>query len=808
MYPSSKAEAIVAHIEAEAAIHALAVKAYRDYSHVVLASIKGVSLTAAGNDIPIDPSGILDTSLYWESVVNEFLGYGVGLVYSWELVRTFEALGDTGEILSMSEPMPWPGESSETFAARAAEAERLVAAGLGVEAEQMNEFAQRLRALPTVRTITSNYLAAVKNRMVRTPETVFGEVTRVLDAGLEKGLSIPEQAAALNDTVSEASTWWASRAETVARTETCGAMSAATIDAAQTRNELLQEVLEQVWICTLDSKTRDSHFAADGQRVSLGAKFTVGSSELEYPGDPEGPAHEVINCRCRVAVLAADEPSPMEFDRHTERGEGDSTVKNRTGSRQDEIDRRAEDGVIRAIDDPNGVGRVASAAPEENNVADDVDTPEMYRTFTDQPLGVLGEPTEDRRLLAADMEVSFRDFPLPLMWVEQTSQAHMNGYVVGVIESGRVEDGRVLCSGYMLNTEEADKAADLIGHGVVKPSLDLNDVEWTMTDEAGNEVTYADLERYWEENGKDMKVFDTFTSGKVMGATLVAVQAIANARLDLNTEREPRGVASIEASLVASAPAITKYDPALFADPELDGPTVLQYDEETGRVFGHLACFGTCHTGFKDQCVVAPRSMSGYKHFHTSNVTTSQGLLAVGRLTVNTGHAGPRLSAEKAVAHYDDTGTCFALVRAGEDEHGIWVSGIVNPVASEEAVTAGLQSPLSGDWRKRGGHLELVAALAVNVPGFPIVASAAGDGMDDQLSLVASLAPRPGRAADRVPSAKEFAAAVMAEMRAEEARRKEAEVIFSANDARRNEEADAILRGMEADTLLKTIGGN
>src|SRR5699024_6608649 len=49
--------------------------------------------------------------------------------------------------------------------------------------------------------------------------------------------------------------------------------------------------------------------------------------------------------------------------------------------------------------------------------------------------------------------------------------------------------------------------------------------------------------------------------------------------------------------------------------------------------------------------------------------------------------------------------------------------------------------PLSGDWRTIGGNLELVAALAVNTPGFPIVASGATDDENRPLALVASLAP-------------------------------------------------------------------
>ncbi|MET0351214.1 MAG: hypothetical protein ABW067_15590, partial [Rhizobacter sp.] len=49
----------------------------------------------------------------------------------------------------------------------------------------------------------------------------------------------------------------------------------------------------------------------------------------------------------------------------------------------------------------------------------------------------------------------------------------------------------------------------------------------------------------------------------------------------------------------------------------------------------------------------------------------------------------------------------------------IWVSGAVT--SQDETKLAELRrSPLSGDWRNIGGRLELVAALAVNTPGFPV----------------------------------------------------------------------------------------
>lgn len=58
---------------------------------------------------------------------------------------------------------------------------------------------------------------------------------------------------------------------------------------------------------TLDGRTRPSHSEADGQRVPLGTPYTVGGALLERPGDPFGPAEEVVNCRCVELLVGPDE---------------------------------------------------------------------------------------------------------------------------------------------------------------------------------------------------------------------------------------------------------------------------------------------------------------------------------------------------------------------------------------------------------------------------------------------------------------------------------------------------------------------
>lgn len=49
------------------------------------------------------------------------------------------------------------------------------------------------------------------------------------------------------------------------------------------------------WDSTLDSRTRESHQKLDGEIVGVDEKFSNG---LMFPGDPNGTAGEVINCRC------------------------------------------------------------------------------------------------------------------------------------------------------------------------------------------------------------------------------------------------------------------------------------------------------------------------------------------------------------------------------------------------------------------------------------------------------------------------------------------------------------------------------
>jgi hypothetical protein len=163
-----------------------------------------------------------------------------------------------------------------------------------------------------------------------------------------------------------------------------------------------------------------------------------------------------------------------------------------------------------------------------------------------------------------------------------------------------------------------------------------------------------------------------------------------------------------------------------------------------------------------------PNSASNYAYFHTGQIETDAGKVNVGHITMETGHAASSLAGRPAAAHYDNTGAVVADVVCGEDEHGIWFSGALRPeVTDTQRISLGAAA-LSGDWRRLGGNYELIAALAVNVPGFPIPRTAiAASATAGQYTLVAAGIVPP----DTTPSLAESIRNELALIKLEDARK-------------------------------------
>ena len=91
------------------------------------------------------------------------------------------------------------------------------------------------------------------------------------------------------------------QAKRLVRTEATNAANSATITSAQT--VFAGKDLIKRWHTIMDGRERISHEAVNGKEVPNTGKFKVQGQFLKWPGDPEGEASNVINCRCGVSVF-------------------------------------------------------------------------------------------------------------------------------------------------------------------------------------------------------------------------------------------------------------------------------------------------------------------------------------------------------------------------------------------------------------------------------------------------------------------------------------------------------------------------
>lgn len=365
------------------------------------------------------------------------------------------------------------------------------------------------------------------------------------------------------------------------------------------------------------------------------------------------------------------------------------------------------------------------------------------------PVLVEGRPTGDGRMIEAGA-ARWDTLPMPFQWAPQNLGAHQGAEVVGLIDSlTRDDDGMIQAEGrFNLGSEIGREAyrqvreelttgvsadpddvsfevrvkADLLGIGEDSEPVEMIEPAEPEVDDDGR-VTVAEV-------ASDDELF-VMTDLRIRSVTMVAIPAFEELRIRLaeNQDDDDAPAEDVEEqfALTAAAPAPARKlaapiapPSAWFQKPDLDEPTPLTVSN-TGKVFGHLAIWGTCHTGYPGRCVTPPSSPTGYSQFLTGGLMTEEGeTVAVGQITIGTGHADEHASRSAVISHYDNTGLAVADITVGEDEHGIWFSGSLRPEVTPEQIRALRAAPLSGDWRQIGAGMELFATLGVNGPGFPV----------------------------------------------------------------------------------------
>lgn len=98
--------------------------------------------------------------------------------------------------------------------------------------------------------------------------------------------------------------------KTFARTAMTEAQNAGRVESLKSARKLGIDVNKE-WMATLDHHTRDSHAELDGESIPEDEEFSNG---LRYPGDPNGEASEIYNCRC--TMVGDLKKYPAEYERY------------------------------------------------------------------------------------------------------------------------------------------------------------------------------------------------------------------------------------------------------------------------------------------------------------------------------------------------------------------------------------------------------------------------------------------------------------------------------------------------------------
>jgi len=582
----------------------------------------------------------------------------------------------------------------------------------------------------------------------------------VIETAANEGYSIPRTANAIVEAVDGQAEY---RAVALARTDLIGLANGASLGIA-TEAFAGREDVTKVWLATNDDRTRETHAEADGQEVGVEDYFDVGGYPAMYPGDPDLPDEEVINCRC--TLIYSGGPGPEVPEEVVASAEPITTVRlvdTGTGANV------TSDYTVLSVPYPADMDTNATTAAVTITVADDAATPaasERQRTPWEGILAIEGSPTSDGRYLIPG-EIGERELPLPIAASHDDQRATETVGRIEVVE--RFPAAEFQKDGFDLPDPLPPQAVVIWGEGTFDGSPESEDAIRQMENGVGISLdlpmerqALIHAETYEEVDPRELSEEDMLSmffggvpegylrgiAGKIGGASLASIAAFEETviRIVEDTALVASGFAikpqevPVEPMTVLETPLTASVEPPLapprdwFFRDEPDEPTPITI-LPTGEVYGHLALWNTCHAGRANgaysSCMYAPHSRTNYSQFHLGAILCDDGSeVPIGRITIGTGHAPLNMGAAAARAHYDNTGTCVAFTRAKDGVFGIWICGTMKSDATPEQIRDFRACPPSGDWRIHDGALELQAALAVNTPGFPVARS--------QLALSAS----------------------------------------------------------------------
>ena len=154
-------------------------------------------------------------------------------------------------------------------------------------------------------TLNSKLSAPLYNHLGYNLEVLKVDVMREISRGVAQSLSYEEMARNLKNTTEVDFNKCLRITKTEGHRVQCESAYNVQVKAKAKGANIMKQ-----WDSTLDSRTRPSHQMVDGELVDVEEPFSNG---LMYPGDPDGMAKEVVNCRCALLERAKWALTDEEF---------------------------------------------------------------------------------------------------------------------------------------------------------------------------------------------------------------------------------------------------------------------------------------------------------------------------------------------------------------------------------------------------------------------------------------------------------------------------------------------------------------
>lgn len=644
-------------------------------------------------------------------------------------------LPNADEVLPLQQITEWLSEVLEPWRVRVIEAQMgpaLAAFGVGFDVKNP---------------LVAGVLHQLGNKITHVSETTRAEIMDVIDQAWQDGASIRDAATAINV---QYETIGVARASTIARTELIAAQNGGSLAGVR----ITGAATHKTWLATIDTRTRVPHILAHGEAVRIDQTFSVDGEPLHYPGDPSGQPENVINCRC--TMLYGDNPA------------GELTAAGAGGTMKR---------IHPALAHLMPTGRLTAVTLELTAAGDGrsrwqgngvmfVDTPTGDTRSFAKPPSDAGWPAEGG--MAA---IPWHgELPLPLMAMFQDEHGGWGSSALselaGHIDALRLDGNAVYAEGAFADNEAGARLKAAVEAGdMTTVSADPYPYAWQYIFPPVPELEEGTMEQLFEaffgmnteEVIMDESIMDQvqvrFTKWSMMGLTAVPFPAFHGyengEKAQIEVVSEDNAVAPELTAAVASPIAAPEDH---FHTPEADTGAVGLTWEDDGRVYGHVARWDGCHTGFGasigngNECVTTPRSRTDYAYYHLGEYVSAEGnVLYVGTISMDTGHAPGGLRREGVIRHYDDTATAVAYGVMLDGAHGVWFSGTRAPGLTDEQLVRARAAKPSGDWRNINGNLEMMGVLMVNVPGFPIarILTAAAPGGEQEVIAAFGIGTEP-----------------------------------------------------------------